>query len=190
MLPDAANDAHSALLVYQLLADLAQKRGVAVEDFAAEYTSNVNVDNPKDSEDSISRTSSLTTTTTVSEDNQGIGAIMRPQYLRAYRYWHERQMDLEKMCIELNLKGNGERLKASTVMFVLFLFCFSPGTINLNAPLLNSSYVIGALQADSTLPFGMWKLRELVQMDGASWVRHREWILSTWAEGRGVLDTE
>ena len=52
----------------------------------------------------------------------------------------------------------------------------------------NSSYIVGALQADSTLPFDMRKLRELVQMNGASWIRHREWVLSAWAErGPGLL---
>ena len=30
------------------------------------------------------------------------------------------------------------------------------------------SYVVGALQADPGLPFEMWRLRELVQMDGAA----------------------
>ena len=37
--------------------------------------------------------------------------------------------------------------------------------------------VIGALQADSTLPFEMWKLVELVQMARTLWIRHPEWVL-------------
>ncbi|KAG5653721.1 hypothetical protein H0H81_011128 [Sphagnurus paluster] len=96
---------------------------------------------------------------------------MRGQFMRAYRCWHERDMTLEHMCKELSLKGrvpgvegkSGEGLKAGTVI----------------------SYVISALQANPKLPFDMLKLRELVQMDSASWVRHREWLLSAWAEGLG-----
>ena len=47
--------------------------------------------------------------------------------------------------------------------------------------------MVGALQADPGLPFSMEKLRELVQMDGASWERHRDWILQVWSNGRGVV---
>lgn len=42
------------------------------------------------------------------------------------------------------------------------------------------------MEADPTLPFEMWKLQELVQMDGKSWVYHRDWLLKAWAEGLGV----
>lgn len=40
----------------------------------------------------------------------------------------------------------------------------------------NRSYVIGALQADALLPFDLHELKELVQMDAASWQRHRLWM--------------
>lgn len=39
------------------------------------------------------------------------------------------------------------------------------------------SYVIGALQADTTLPYSMAALKDLVQLEAGSWVRHRDWIL-------------
>jgi hypothetical protein len=128
-------------MVYQHLSEIAQKRGLVLRDFAAEYTSDVDFNHPKEASDSISRTSSQATTT-VTENSQRIDPgmergdehdsivpVMRPQYLRAYRYWHERGMGLERMCIELSLKGKaGEGLKASTVMFVPSL-SFLPGLI-------------------------------------------------------------
>ena len=93
-----------------------------LNDFAAEYTSNVNFDQLKDPSGSISRTSSQATII-ASESSWRIDAsaekrdgsrtmdapvpVMRPQYLRAYRYWHEREMSLEKLCIELSLTGEG-----------------------------------------------------------------------------------
>lgn len=52
------------------------------------------------------------------------------------------------------------------------------------------SYIVSALQADPNLPFEMLKLWDLVQTDGPSWVRHREWILRCWGEGRGVKESE
>ena len=52
------------------------------------------------------------------------------------------------------------------------------------------SYVIGALQADSTLPFEMKKLRELVQMDAGSWIRHKEWVWHLWSERRASGEVE
>jgi hypothetical protein len=188
-------------MVYQCLSEIARKRGLVLKDFAAEYASDVGFDYPKEaSGDSVSLSSSQATTTAaegsqksdlgrVRRERDGLEPVvpvMRPQYLRAYRYWHEHGMSLGKMCIELSLKGKaGEGLKPSTVMFV-HLPCFSP--VNESDRLLDliSSYVVGALQADSTLPFKISKLRELVQMDGASWVRHREWILRAWAEGKGL----
>lgn len=42
---------------------------------------------------------------------------------------------------------------------------------------LRRSYVIGALQADTTLPYSMAALKDLVQLEAGSWVRHRDWIL-------------
>ena len=196
-MPDAANDAHSSLTVYQCLSEIAQKRGVILKDFAAEYASNVDFSYPKkisastssSQTTSIATESSQTTNASIVEgdehDTLGRKPSVRPQHLRAYRYWHERGMSLEKMCHELSL--NGESLKVSTVMFVASLVLFQSLIVPLN---LNRSYVIGALQADSTLPFEMWKLRGLVQMDGASWVRHREWMLSVWAEGKGMHEEE
>jgi hypothetical protein len=186
-------------MVYQHLSEIARKRGLVLEDLAAEYTSNVNFNHLSDVSASVSRASSQATTV-VTESSQTTDAgtadgdimdpivSMRPQYLRAYRFWHERGMSLKQMCIELSLKGKaGEGLKASTVMFVP---CFSARNESNRFLDSNSSYVIGALQADASLPFEIWKLRELVQMDGASWVRHREWILNVWSERKGILGVE
>lgn len=40
-----------------------------------------------------------------------------------------------------------------------------------------SSYVVRALQADPSLPYDMGRLKEFVQLEAGSWVRHRDWIL-------------
>jgi hypothetical protein len=50
----------------------------------------------------------------------------------------------------------------------------------------SSSYVIQALQMDKGLPFDMKGLKELVQMELGSWQRHRGWIATAEAEGRGA----
>lgn len=106
---------------------------MVLDDFTAEYTSDVYFNYHKEALDSISRNSSqaMTTVTVNSQRTDAslthedqhdvmdpIVSVMRPQYLRAYRYWHGRGMSLEKMCVKLNFKGKPEGLKASTVMFV------------------------------------------------------------------------
>lgn len=40
-----------------------------------------------------------------------------------------------------------------------------------------STCVVRALQADSTLPFSMDRLKAFVKLDRASWEHHRDWIL-------------
>jgi hypothetical protein len=49
----------------------------------------------------------------------------------------------------------------------------------------HSSYVIGALENNASLPFEMTKLLALVQKDKWSWKRHRELITKMASEGRG-----
>ena len=39
------------------------------------------------------------------------------------------------------------------------------------------SYVVGALQADRTLPCAPARLRELVAADATSWLTHGPWVL-------------
>jgi len=56
-------------------------------------------------------------------------------------------------------------------------YATSCGGSNADEDHMFRSYVIGALQVDSTLPFEMRRLRKLVQMESGSWERHRAWIL-------------
>ncbi|KAI0633974.1 ribonuclease H-like domain-containing protein [Trametes polyzona] len=77
----------------------------------------------------------------------------RPQHLRAYNLWHRRNLPLHDICAALRSKDNP--LADSTVI----------------------SYVVRALQADPTLPFSMDRLKELVQLEAGSWMRHKDWIL-------------
>jgi hypothetical protein len=53
-------------------------------------------------------------------------------------------------------------------------------------PMRTSSYVIGALKSDPSLPFEMERLKALVQMEAGSWRRHQGWILEI---GRKVSKT-
>lgn len=144
---DAANDAHSSLMVYNRLLTLARRNGVVLDETA--YSSSVNAasffksvspitqdSSIPDATSTVSRTSSLPSTTTSSipassyaglSRTQSTSALptegpppntvkepMRPQQLRAYRYWHEQGMSLQKMSIALSLKGDA--LKPQTVM--------------------------------------------------------------------------
>ncbi|RDB28236.1 Werner Syndrome-like exonuclease [Hypsizygus marmoreus] len=187
----AANDVHSSIMIYTRLLEIAKERAIILGDSSTIFSSNVEVlaeASPVSRSSSTSTSSTVTGTETqtadslefptdianIPFDNVAPPPQMRPQHLRAYRYWHEKGMSVEAMCVALSLKGKvaegklGEALKTSTVI----------------------SYIVGALQADPKLPFEMWKLRELVQSDGASWVRHREWILSVWGERRGTTADE
>ncbi|GLB40022.1 putative 3'-5' exonuclease [Lyophyllum shimeji] len=162
----AANDVHSSLMIYKRLLALAEEHSITLDLTA--FRAGVE---PSFSCPPVSRTASTASVEEPDAESGSMAMEMRPQCLRAYRYWHDRDMAMEKMCVELSLKGKsgvegtlGERLKVGTVI----------------------TYIVSALQADRTLPFEIGKLRDLVQMDAASWVRHREWILSVWKGKVGV----
>jgi len=105
----------------------------------------------------------------------------RPQYMRAYNLWHRRHMPLDKMCDTLKTGGRVEPLKDSTVMSVVSVLHSFP---ILNSH-LNRSYVVSAIQADTSLPFDMSRLLELVRMEAGSWQRHRAWLVDVERSGRG-----
>lgn len=106
----------------------------------------------------------------------------RPQYMRAYNLWHHRHMPLNRMCDTLKTGGRVEPLKDSTVMSVASVLSGFP---ILNSH-LNRSYVVGAIQADTSLPFDMSKLLELVRMEAGSWQRHRAWLVERSGRGRAI----
>ncbi|KAM5539759.1 hypothetical protein V8D89_006572 [Ganoderma adspersum] len=112
---------------------------------------------PSSSGAGMSRTSSQTTTTTTTTSTQSTqpqpGERPRPQHLRAYNLWHNRDLPLADICAALRSKENP--LAESTVI----------------------SYVVRALQADPSLPFSMERLKAFVQLEAGSWRRHRDWIL-------------
>lgn len=112
---DAANDAHSSLMVYDHLIALAKRGNVDLKPEA--FTSNVN---PTDYFPPIESPSSAVAGSEprVSHPKQEPPS---PQHLRAYRFWHERKMGMEKMCKELSVRG--DPLKNGTVMYVsIFVF--------------------------------------------------------------------
>ncbi|KAG1752071.1 ribonuclease H-like protein [Suillus lakei] len=160
----AANDAHAALMVHLKLVDLAKAGNKALD--SIKYTSSV--DPPSLRVGSTKVTASHTQL----ESNaphfpSSAPAPPRPQYMRAYNLWHHRNTPLDKMCDILKTGGRVEPLKESTVI----------------------SYVVGAIQADTSLPFDMSKLLELVKMEAGSWQRHRAWVMDAERSGRECVST-
>jgi hypothetical protein len=202
---DAANDAHSGLMVYKKLIEMAKENKVTL--VPEEYTSHVKpgvlgMASGSDSESASDAGNSVFIAPSNTPDAVTKKVIltwtmqmagMKPQQLRAYRYWHVDGMAVETMCRELSLKCDGEPLKVGTVMSVFF-FCSASRPLVISGTDVRAdadeeftfrSYVIGALQADPTLPFEMKRLRKLVQMESGSWERHRAWILKVGNEEKG-----
>ncbi|PFH48933.1 hypothetical protein AMATHDRAFT_64292 [Amanita thiersii Skay4041] len=209
----AANDAHCALKIYERLLELARQNNIILNEQAMKKRCSCSVPAPYPAGSlrteiptavPLRRDASMQDLTAqppapllqrhhsemaaspsgVSNSNSG-SVAMRPRYLRAYQAWH-RGMDLERMCSELSLKSKGYNSarrvplanKVVDVVANMDTDTLKAGTV--------IGYIIGALQADPKLPFEMDKLRELVQLDIASWERHRDWIIRAWSEGRGV----
>ena len=104
----------------------------------------------------------------------------RPQHMRAYTLWHRDRRPFDDIRAALRTKENP--LAASTVMCVaVFSSALEP---NRRADVCCRSYVIGALQADTSLPYSMPDLIALVQLEIGSWSRYREWILKQGPKGR------
>ena len=104
----------------------------------------------------------------------------RPQHMRAYTFWHRDRRPFDDIRAALRTRENP--LAASTVMCVAV---FSPALEpKRRADVCCRSYVIGALQADTSLPYSMPDLIALVQLEIGSWSRYREWILKQGPKGR------
>lgn len=119
-------------MVYQRLLEIAQERAVTVDDHVTTFSSDVEI---------LAMAASTCPSLSTAITNDAIGdptkpddslPPMRPQYLRAYRYWYEKNMAMGEMCLELSLKGRGaegtlgEGLKISTVMCVNLYFTRAP----------------------------------------------------------------
>lgn len=156
----AANDAHAALMVHLKLLDLAKAGNKELD--PSKYTNSV--DPPSLRAGSAKVIASPTLPESNSPNIPSLApAPPGPQYMRAYNLWHHRNTPLDKMCDILKTGGRVEPLKESTVI----------------------SYVVGAIQADTSLPFDMSKLLELVKMEAGSWSRHRAWLMDAERSGRG-----
>lgn len=156
----AANDAHAALMVYLKLLDLAKASNKELD--PTRYTSSVHPPSLR------AGTAKVIASPMPPESNAPnfpslAPAPPRPQYMRAYNLWHHQNTPLDKMCDILKTGGRVEPLKESTVI----------------------SYVVGAIQADTSLPFDTSKLLELVKMEAGSWSRHRAWFMDAEKSGRG-----
>ncbi|KAG2133162.1 hypothetical protein BD769DRAFT_1572944 [Suillus cothurnatus] len=156
----AANDAHAALMIHLKLLDLAKAGNKELD--PTKYTSSVNPPSLR-----AGSTKVITSPTLPESNTPNFPSLAptppRPQYMRAYNLWHHRNTPLDKMCDILKTGGRVEPLKQSTVI----------------------SYVVGAIQADTSLPFDMSKLLELVKMEAGSWSRHRTWLMDAEKSGRG-----
>lgn len=88
---DAANDAHSSLMVYNELLNLSRTHSCSLDgDVRNQFTSDVTW--PLES----------IVGDLVSSDEK-----VRPQHLRAYNYWHLKKLTLDDMCRKLSLKDKG-----------------------------------------------------------------------------------
>ncbi|KAG5643403.1 hypothetical protein DXG03_000981 [Asterophora parasitica] len=95
----AANDVHSALMIYRRLQALAEENAVALNNTSL-FTTNVDP----------------SPTPLVSPPE----VQMQSQFLRAYRAWHDHGMSLDKMCVHLSVQVSA--LKRASVMCVQFFF--------------------------------------------------------------------
>lgn len=66
-------------------------------------------------------TSSLPSLESIPQPLEG----MRPQYLRAYEYWHQKKLTLEEMCLKLSLKNKGHHGSTKPGKIV----ALKPGTV-------------------------------------------------------------
>ncbi|KAF9224733.1 ribonuclease H-like protein [Gyrodon lividus] len=158
MVEYAANDAHCALMVHNKLLEIAAKDGKKLALTSYSRQVNPRLSKPQEKDHPLLQGDANTRSYQNSQalPDYCIQKPPRPQYLRAYKLWHNDNMTLDKMCMTLRTGGRVEPLKDSTVI----------------------SYVVGALQADARLPFDMEKLKELVRAEASSWQRHRQWISS------------
>ncbi|KAF9447045.1 ribonuclease H-like protein [Macrolepiota fuliginosa MF-IS2] len=149
----AANDAHASLMVYNQLLKLSEQNSCPLDnDTQSQYAKDVTW---------ALGTSLLPQPESRTQPTEG----MRPQYLRAYEYWHHRKLSLEEMCVKLSLKNKGPVSAGESI-------ALKPGDLTLTI----SSYVLYALQNEPKLEFQPKKIVELVQMDLNSWNRHCIWI--------------
>ncbi|KAJ8587128.1 ribonuclease H-like protein [Rhizopogon salebrosus TDB-379] len=151
----AANDAHAALMVHLKLLESAEVGNKEID--PTKYTSSV--DPHSVGNDKVISPHALPSPNAPNFPPEP----PRPQYMRAYNLWHHRGMPLDRMCDTLKTGGRVEPLKESTVI----------------------SYVVGAIQADTSLPFDMSKLLDLVRMEAGSWQRHQTWLVDAERSGRG-----
>lgn len=152
----AANDAHSTIQVYNELVKMADEMSINLWDDKQTHTQAVGW-----------HRSTLLASRSKLEVSSKI--LARPQQLRAYQYWHHQNMSLEKMCMALSLKSKGYGPQI-------------PGEDKNLRPSTVITYILGALQSDSTLPFQIDKVKDLLQMEITSWSRHHDWILDAWEE--------
>ncbi|OJA16521.1 hypothetical protein AZE42_00655 [Rhizopogon vesiculosus] len=155
MVDYAANDTHAALMVHLKLLDSAKVGNKDID--PTKYTSSVNPHNVGGDKVTVPHVLPVSNAPNFPPEPP------RPQYMRAYNLWYHRNMPLDRICNTLKTGGRVEPLKESTVI----------------------SYVVGAIQADTSLPFDMGKLLDLVRMEAASWQRHRAWLIDAERSGRG-----
>ncbi|KAJ7284735.1 ribonuclease H-like protein, partial [Mycena rebaudengoi] len=158
MLDYAANDAYCGLQVYNHLIALAKANAITLD--ATKFTDRVHypclVAPAPDPAPPPPATSPLPPVPVMHFITEMEVAGLRPQHLRAYRYWHLGKRDIDNMCKELCLKSTTSAgvLARSTVI----------------------SYVVEAIRGWPTLKYDLGALRLLLQTDLRSWQRHSAWV--------------
>ncbi|KAI0080476.1 ribonuclease H-like protein [Panus rudis PR-1116 ss-1] len=181
----AANDAHSGLMVYHKLIDIARENGRTLS--PESYTSNLRQDYhagllikaSSRTMAAVSRTVSvarINSSAGTTSTNDTVGLPTSQPLLTSVTSWacnvevqpgdppkyqHRRAYELwhhRRMtldAIRAALRTPENPLAQSTVI----------------------SYVVRHVQANPALPFDMVRLKELVQSEAGSWQRHRDWIM-------------
>ncbi|KAI0089578.1 ribonuclease H-like domain-containing protein [Irpex rosettiformis] len=167
----AANDAHSALMAYRRLMQIAVMHERTLDD--RKYSSSISKDNTAGTTSMVvvsnkvqppaSSTSGPVPPNVISTSKTVSAAVtpvviasygpLPPNARNAYRLWHTRNLPLDEICAKLRSAENP--LARSTVI----------------------SYVVRVLQTQPLLPFSVESLKTLAKLDPGSWNRHRNWIL-------------
>ncbi|OCH87160.1 ribonuclease H-like protein [Obba rivulosa] len=154
----AANDAHSALMVYKNLLYIAQDNNRILD--PSKWSFNISrtySDIPSPPPASAKPLPSNSVETSKSGGGAGdtspVRPLVSPRHMKAYELWHHRQLELDDIRVKLRSKSNP--LAKSTVV----------------------SYVVTALTTDPSLPFDVERLEQFVRLDAYSWKRWQKWIV-------------
>ncbi|KAJ7671680.1 ribonuclease H-like protein, partial [Mycena polygramma] len=172
----AANDAYSALQVYNRLLSLAKANEITLDPIQTATRVHHAALVPPPSTSTPTPVPAPSTSTSAPTDPSTLPPVpmivltpameaagVASQHLRAYRHWALGARDIDTMCAELAVRPRG-----ASVDFVPA--ALARGTV--------VTYVVSAVKQWPALAYDLGKLRLLIQTDLKSWQRHYEWVAS------------